>query len=214
MKKRPFSLIEVTISLGLLALLLSTLLFWHRSLSRDKEKFTKLKWPLMEERYAGQRLQHILPKAELPFFKSDLSESLVFIFDRGPFEDPLLSGKVLGRLYHDAATHALCLGIWPYPNKEETRHHPSQTLVLLNRISSCKFEFYNPPDPLKKIVDPEVVGLSNPNEGWQDLWKGDYNKLPALIKLTVTRDLQDELKEPFVYCFELPVPIIFPEDKE
>src|ERR1700733_15857780 len=168
MKKRSISLIEVIVSLGLLSLLLSTLFFWYHSLSKQKETFNRLKWPLMEERYAHQRLQHILPKPELPIFTLHPDGDLVFTFDRGLSVYPDLSGRVLARLYYDPTAYAICLGIWPCPAlHKQPLESPSQTLVLLDGVTECSFHLYSPPDPFRKPVDPEEVGKSRPTDGWQ-----------------------------------------------
>ena len=207
MKKRAISLIEVIVSLGLLSLLLSTLFFWYHSLNKQKEDYNHLKGPLMEERYAYQRLQHILNKADCSLFATE-SGSLVFVFDRGPSPLSDLSGQVLGRLYYDAIHQSLCLGVWPHPKSEKT--DPSQTCILLDGVEACSFAFYSPPDPFKKPVDPEEVGNARPTEGWQDEWKSSYKTLPALIKISIARDESKGIKEhTFDYLFDLPVPVVF-----
>lgn len=207
MRKRALSLIEMIVCLGLLSLLLSTLFYWYHSLTKQKEQFNALKGPIMEERYAHQRLQNILPKGEQPFF-TDADHGLVFLFDNGLDLHPELSGKVLGRLYYDKSTQCLCLGIWPKPEKEQSLKTPCETLILLDDVSECIFEFYHPPDLFKKPVDPEQVGKPRPSEGWQGTWQVGYHALPALIKLTITHG-----KNTFVYCFDLPVTIIYPREK-
>lgn len=204
MKKQTFSLIEVLVCLGLLSLLLSTLFSWYYTLSQQKAEFNTLKAPLMEERYAHQRLQQILPTVNTPFFSTE--DGLVFIFDRGLCVIPELSGKVLGRLYHDPLTHRLCLGIWPYPTHHEVLQEPSQTLILLDGVIGCSFEFYYPPDPFRNKVNPSPIGTSTPLEGWQNQWKKSYNRLPALVKITITRE------HTFQYVFDLPIPIIYSQE--
>jgi type II secretory pathway pseudopilin PulG len=209
-KKRALSLIETVISLGLIALLLSTLFFWYHSMARQKQVYNRLKGPLLEERYAYQRLQKVLLQAELPLFTTE-DNSLVFIFDRGPDLQPQLSGKVLGRLYWDQTSHALCLGIWPLPAKE-SEEMLSQTLVLLDGVTSCAFEFYFPPDPFKKPVDPEAVKIPRPKEGNQEEWLQAYETLPAWIDLKVARAQEKGIdNHSFVYRFDLPVPIVYNE---
>lgn len=209
MRKRPISLIEVIICLGLLATLVTTLLALYRSTSQQKEEMDRLNWSLMEERYAHQRLQTILPIAELPLFTT-FDHSLVFIFDRGPYSDPLLSGKVLGRLYFDEAQHALCLGIWPLPNQEDPRRTPSQTLTLLEGVTACTFSFYQPPPPFKNPVNPPMVGTPSPLEGWQNEWQQAYHTLPALVKLSLTREWAS--KRAFEYIFDLPILVVYTQE--
>lgn len=209
MKKRALTLIEVMISLGLLSLLIATLFFWYNNLSKRKEEFLKLKNPLMEERYALQRLQKILPSAATPFFTST-DNGLVFLFEHPLCANPHLSSQVLGKLYFDKEAQCLCLGVWPKPEKENAPKSPSYTTILLDGVSSCFFEFYYPPNPLKLTVDPEAVGKPQPFEGWQKEWLSTYQTLPALVKICVTRDAVKGLKEhSFDYCFDLPATIVY-----
>lgn len=209
-RKGAFSLVEVVLSLALLSLLLSTLFFWYHNLSRQKEAYSTLKGPLMEERYTHQRLQEIIPKVEFPLFLSE-DNSLVFIFDRGPCIISELSGKVLAKLYHDRATSSLCLGIWPKPSREAQPRSPMQTHVLLEGVEECAFEFYYPPDPFKKPVDPKEVGHLHPESGWQPQWRISYGTLPALLKISITRAGGPALTTHCCeYLFDLPIPIIYP----
>lgn len=213
MKKRSISLIEIVISLGLLSILLTTLFFWYGTLNKQKEEFNTLKWPLMEERYAHQRLHSILSKAETPFFTTSQEGDLVFIFDRGPAVNPQLSGQVLARLYYDAAHQTLCLGIWPYPKDNDPITTPCKTTILLDRVSKCTFQFYSPPDPFKKTVDPEEVGRSRPKEGWNGGWKTEYNSLPAFIKIHIKRNQSKGVKDrSFDYLFDLPIPVVYAQE--
>ena len=206
-------MVETLVSLGLVALLLSSLGFWYRSIMYQKETFNRLKGPLMEERYVHQRLQRILPNAECPFFTSSMDSSLIFIFDRGTYAQPQLSGKVLGKLYLDQASQCLCLGIWPFPEAEQFERSFSQHFVLLDGVSACKFEFYSPPDLFRRPVDPEIVGLPRPKDGWQEIWLSSYKKVPALVKIIMTRCEDKGINNHTIeYLFDLPVNILYPKD--
>lgn len=211
MRKRSLSLIEMVISLGLLTLLLSSLFYWYQALTKQKHTFQKLKEPIVEERYARQRLSSILAEAELPLFSSVKGDNFVFIFDRGVTSQIDLAGKVLARLFFDPKREALYLSVWPHP--ESGKQHPCQTTCILDHVLTCTFSFYSPPDPFK-IVNPEQVGHSRPHAGWQKEWKDDYHTLPALIKIKITRDPKKGIKNhEFEYVFDLPIPIIYPQER-
>ena len=213
MKKRAFSLIETLVSLGLVALLLSSLAFWYRSITTQKANFIRLKGPLMEERYTHQRLQRILPTAQSPFFTSASDNSLVFIFDRGTYVEPKLSEKVLGKLYFDQKNGCLCLGVWPLPEAEKQERSPSQNFVLLDGVSAFSFEFYSPPDLFKKPVDPKTIGSPRPREGWQETWLSAYKTIPALVKIRITRCEDKGIKDHTIeYLFDLPIGILYPKE--
>lgn len=183
-KKRSFSLIELLVSLGLMTLLITALFSWHRHTTKAQGEIEKLKEPLLERRYVWQRLEQMLPHAQTPFFTD---EGLVFRFDRGVSNTPELSGTVLAKLYHDEQAQALCIGIWPDPQKELTRS-PSQTLVLMENIDKLSFDFFAPPKPKPLKVDPKEVGDTTPDEGWHTHWLASYNTTPALIEMHLSRD--------------------------
>ncbi len=60
MKRRSFTLIETMICLSLLSLLLGSLFFWYQHISIQKSKLHAVKWPILEERFAQQRLNTVL----------------------------------------------------------------------------------------------------------------------------------------------------------
>ena len=211
--KRPFTLIELLLSLALFGLLLQTLFFWYCHLSSSHHAGGKDKWPLLEERYAEQQLQrifqHTLPSPYFFTLERGGHHDLVLVFDDGLHAEPLLSDKVLGRLFIDPASHALCLGIWPHPDQKTQTPH--KTLVLLENVKDLAFEFYFPPDPFQLTVAPPEVGREMPEEGWQTSWLAEYETLPPFVKMHLTRL---ESSSPVMYAFELgsPHPITYKQD--
>ena len=209
MRRRSFfTLIEMMVSLTLLALLLSTLFLWYRHLTLGKGERVKQEWKYKEESYLDLQLSKILPKANLkPCFFTTMSDqnvvngnSLVFTFDNGAQEEKELSGTVLGRLFLDCKSKTLCLGIWPAPETREKT--PCRTRVLLNDVRSVSFNFYYPPDPRKLGVDPEKIGTSYPREGWQPEWSPEFHLLPPMMQLIVHRE--NDLKA-LELCYDLPL---------
>jgi len=206
MKKRySLSLIEVLISLSLITLLVGSLSFWYRSVTANNAKLEQKTWGLKEERWVDLRLSNILPAIKSHLTSTGEGE-IAFLFDRGVWNDPLLSGTILGKLYHDTQRNALCLGIWPHPKQGKI---PSETLTLLEDVTSVTFDFYSPPDPFRLKVDPEKVGKSRPAEKWQSSWDLAYEELPAMIQITFTHN---EHTCRFVY--ELPYPICYPSEED
>lgn len=210
--KNSFTLIEVLIALGLTSILMATLLFWYKHITTTKHQFKEMEWTILEERYLHQKLGNIF--SSLPcnsenfkqhFFTSDTDQrqivgnSLVFYFDNGPNLDPQLANFVLGRIYLDAQSKTICLGVWPLKGKD-----PSYTLPLLNQVEKVAFSFYFPPQN-HFIVDPEKVSRTVPQSGWQIIWKDEYQQLPALIKVDITRmPVGDFSGRTLEYVFDIP----------
>ncbi len=199
-RKHSITLVELLISLSLLTLLLSTLFFWYRHHTVQKNKIEKLKHPYLEERYLWQRLDHIVLAAESPVLGD--SSTLVFRFDRGVSRDPKLSDRVVGKIYHDPGTRTLCLGVWPDFEDSKAVTEPSLSLTLLDEVDELKLRFYSPPNPFKKVVDPDQVGNPRPQDGWQSVWT--FKQVPAFVHMTLTRginvrEIYLDLNQPIVY---------------
>lgn len=197
MKRKFFTLFELLLSLMLLAILLTTLFGWYRHISFGKKKINEKEMAAMEERYFDKQLQKILPKANLkPCFFTDKDGSLIFTFDNGVQSNPALSGTVLGRLFLDATTHTVCLGIWPSNGDDE----PFQIRKLLSNVESMRFSFYWPVDPFALAVDPSKVGKPEPNPGWPQSWEKEFGELPPMMKIVL-----EHPKERFQeFVFDLP----------
>ncbi len=188
MKKKSFTLIEVLISLGLLTLLLSTLFYWYFSLSTQQKELQLLQIPLQEEEALYRRLNQILPTIQHCCYLRD-PQHLVFFFDRGVCDEPLLAGTPLGCLYSIPKENKLYLTLWPKPDTEVLHREPQETYLLLENISQVAFSFYYPLQADRLTVDPEKIRDPLPREGvWQEEWPLDYKKLPAFIKMKFERE--------------------------
>ncbi len=205
MKRRSFTLIETMICLSLLSLLLGSLFFWYQHISIQKSKLHAVKWPILEERFAQQRLNTVLRTTQKELFFSPTKDQLFFLFQRGSHPEPLLGGTVLGCLFYDENNHSLYLRIWPNPIDGEILEEPTQVLKILDRIDHAEFKFYSPEDRFKLAVSPGEVGKEKPETGWQSLWKKEYETLPALIKIQLRRN-EHEVE----YLFDLDQPILYP----
>lgn len=140
---------------------------------------------LYEERYFLQRMKQILCKLDDKSQFSSTLDGFVFIFDHGPHVEPLLSNKVLAKIFYDAPSHTLALTYWPHPHSQQTT--PSGTIILLDNVSKPDFKFYYPKanQMANQIVSPDKVG-AYPLTGWQKEWKEEYHARPSLIHLYLT----------------------------
>src|ERR1700733_12934608 len=136
MKKRAFTLIEVVVSLTLLSLLLGTLFFYYRSLSTQKKGMSDHLWALKEETFCEMRLRPLFSSCNSLFTAEN--SHLVFTCERKAEQDPLLSGKVLARLFWDQGSETLCITFWPDPKTKLKT--PSETLLLIDHVQKPTFE--------------------------------------------------------------------------
>lgn len=190
MRKKAFTLIEVLVSSLLLTLLLGTLFFSYRTLSKEKRNHI-----FLEEKYFEKKMTAIFDKVSTPFFTTEKSE-VVFTYDRGPHLNPLLSGKVLAKLYLDR-NGLLCLCIWPHPETE--KQEPSETIVLLDHVDQLTLSFYYPPREPKNTVDPKEVGKDRAPKGWNGSWSQKYDDIPLFAQMIIRQG-----KEEKEFRFDLP----------
>lgn len=205
MKRRSFTLVETMICLTLLSLLLGSLFFWYQHLSIQKSQLHAVKWPILEERFAQQRLDTILRTIQKELFFAPEKDQMFFLFQRGSHPEPLLAGKVLGCLFYDENNRSIYLRIWPNPVEGDVLEEPTQVLKILDRIDHAEFKFYQPEDRFKLAVAPGEVGKEKPVAGWQLFWKKEYATLPALIKIELLRN-----GHKVEYLFDLDQPILYP----
>lgn len=130
--------------------------------------------------------------------------SLVFVYDNGYDIYPWFANTVLGRLYLDR-NGSLCLSSWPVPKQwlkegNQLGMSPMKKEVLLEGVREMAFEFFVPPAYEKKVVDPSSVDAGkekiDPETGkWHHEWLQNYQELPAMIKISITREPSSQGKE-------------------
>lgn len=197
--RRCFTLIEYVVALALLTLLLSSLFFGYRLLSpKGGERLWKQ--TLVQERGLYQRLNQIFSTLDPTFF-APTSDGILFSFDRGLSDEPLLSHQVKGKISFDSKTNALLLTI--RPKKQST---PTQTYVLCEQITEFSLLYYYHPQR-EHVIDPEKVNRQRPKEGWQTIWKADYHCLPTQIRMTLNRTTPQQRK--ITWDFDLTHSILF-----
>jgi hypothetical protein len=218
MKKRSFTLLEVVTSLGLFSVLAALLIGWfcflhdvdcriEKSQSEQKQLLTTYR--RIEKLFEVTNEERFFP---LPFFTTYESYSrpagapcLVFYFDHGIQQEPLFSGKLIGKLYHNSKDETLELHFWPLPRENYIYDNQGRKVTLLENVKQIDYLFYYPKN-FSLAVNPQDVGNTIPLEGWQKEWKQSYQKLPAQVKLTVK--WEQKKRDDFVMTFDLGAPII------
>lgn len=189
LKIRPFTLLEVLISLTLTTIILGVLLsayFQAESLSREGEKLQR---EIQPKRALAARLDEIFlnleqPKANEQFFFMPVESELLFSYYNGANLDPAFSGEVLGRLFLDDQGYLVML-TWP-PRKlwPEGGFPPFRREVLLTGIDQIGFKFF-------------ATATESQPARWVESWAKDVQELPGIIELTIT--LKDSSEESFYF---------------
>lgn len=205
-----FTLIEVMISLGLMALILSTLTYFFQQVNTIGRTTDRIRKESFSLRNLENRLSDIIPKAtsasdpagDFIFYTSQSTDSifaagspsLVFTFDNDVnLVDPNFSNHVLGKIFLDKNNN-LTLAIWPSPKRwEDNKPIPMIREVLYENVEALAFDFFIPPERDRELLDTKVSQKMSsekkispePKGSWAPGWKYDYNELPVLIKLTI-----------------------------
>lgn len=204
--KHHFTLIEVLISMTLMALVLTALGYFFNEVNHLNRISERLKQENFRLRYLENRLMAILPKAIAPndplkdfyFFTSTPSDSLfkvgspslIFTFDNGVnLVDAAFSNHVIGRIYLDKEGN-LTLAVWPSIARWENNENIlAKREILLENVEELHFEFFVPPDKQRSFFQGETPppGLqreeAEPKGTWIKDWKYSYYQLPTLVKM-------------------------------
>jgi hypothetical protein len=174
MKKKNFLLFEILIALCLMGVVLCTLVtFFARSVIQEK-KLASMHEIVMTRQRLHLRLSDLILRVASSFTLEE--GSLSFEFDMGVDVDPKFSGRQVGKLGLDDKGH-LCFSYHP---KIEASEKLERKEVLLEGVQSLSFEFLEPSENKKRAF----------------LWtKGQFNKMPAMIKIKVKQNQEIE----FVY---------------
>lgn len=222
-KKRPFTLIEIIISLGLTALVLTTLTYFFMQMQEINAKAEKTLERVFQIAYLQSRLSNVIPKAiaentpkkDFIFYTTNESNSemiksgtasLVFTYDNGMDLNKSISNNVLGRLFVDNEKK-LVLATWPsFVRWKEGTMPPMKKEILSENIDDLNFDFFVAPDvdrskvvgsqdsvQKKKIAHPEPPGT------WLKGWRAEYYELPAIMRVNVVKE-----GKPISFTFPLP----------
>lgn len=209
MKRRPVTLIEVIISLSLVSVLLTTLLFWYSHFAKKGHEDQRCRHQLRQEYFAYKRLEEVLESVTLDSkkgkttFYSDGSSGLTFTFDYGIHSSPVLCNVVLGKLH--ILNGQLRLDFWPQPTDQNYSTTPNASVIFLDGVEAMNCEFLAPCRTKKLIVSPDQIGELVTKPGWHQEWLPEQKALPALVKLEITGE------KTFTWIFDLNLPIFYPQ---
>lgn len=230
MKRRSFfTLLELLIAMGLVAMLLTTISYYYLQLVVLDQKTEQLQNEIYQLAYLESRLAQVLPRAVpegkrgKPFFFYTASDSkgglfkegttsLVFVYDNGIDLDKKLANEVVGRLFVDTEGR-LTLASWPVPKRwDKDKEPPMKKEILLDGVEAIRFSFYYPP----QVDQSKVVGKVSPqvqakrslfleqDDHWYDSWLQDYYMLPAIMRIELERKAAGEPVQRFQLAFPLP----------
>lgn len=206
-QRRPFTLIEALLSLGLTAVLMTLLSYFYLQFSQIDSLEERAVRNLYQLSYVENRLATVLPRAvaentakkDFLFFTcmdsggglfKEGTMSLIFAYDNGICLDKLFSNHVLGRLFVDRQGN-LVLATWPSPVRwKEGRLPPVKKEYLLDNVEGLKLSFYVAPEvDRSKVakVSPKTKERQQfspqPPGSWITAWSANYYQLPPIVRI-------------------------------
>ncbi len=218
LRRQPFTLIEVLIGLGLMALLIGILMGSYREIAQINQEVSSTRQAILDPLYVHKRLGETLGRAVMHpemagakefFFTSssrDKSPSLVFTYNQGVDLDPAYCGLVLARLYVSDEGH-LSLAIWPIRSIEEPAPSSFRVEVLLEDVEAWSCAFYQPPSPEDVPIDLSDIEMgrekTTPQPRWQEEWPMTHRELPAMVRLSIRLRASTEMMQEFTLTYPL-----------
>lgn len=207
-RKTFFSLIETLIAFSLTMILITTVFGIYQYIEFTHIRLEKMRSENLRIQYVKNRLKNVLTKIVSPnspgsyfYTKTDESNTshkvLIFTYDRGVDIHPEFSNHVISTLHIDKENQ-LALTTWPSPTRWTEEKFPIQKEILLENVLQLDFSFYAPPvkdnkttTTFAKPSESNDSSSSQPYWGeWQDEWYKEYEDIPALIKVKITREAE------------------------
>lgn len=207
LRKRSFILLEILISLSLLAILLSFLFNAMAEQIKAEVRVSDARKILLARQQLQSRLQDLFlsitpahfPPIYTKIFPNQKKASLILYFDNGIDPDPAFSGPILGRVYIDEENN-LALGLWPL--EKEKKNRPWRKEILLSHVTDFSFQFLG---QKQKKEDKAIT----PTLAWHKFWPKKRMEIPSMLRLSIFQnDLQLDFAffltnaEPFVTYWE------------
>ncbi len=203
-RKRPFTLLELLIALGLVAILLTVLFRFFALSVRMDQKIEQAREILHQQQQAQTRLSSVLtsiaPRSSLEasggscfYTRKDVMPGLFVVFDNGIDPNPLFSGPVLGRIYIDGGAN-LSLAICPL---EKTAGELHRKEMLIPHVQAVRFQFL----AKKTLQEPDAKSIPvNACLEWRSDWPKNRWDIPSTIRMMIQQDGQE-----VAFAFSLPL---------
>ncbi|MDX8430816.1 MAG: DUF1494 domain-containing protein [Candidatus Algichlamydia australiensis] len=156
MKRRAFTLVEIIIAFGLLALITTTLFTTFRRQALLKAELTRAERSVLQRKYFSERFSQIFSSLALqePFYL-DEEQALHFVFDNGIDPERAFCHHVHGKIF--LKKKRLLLEISSLDRKE------SREELLFEKVNEVAYRFISFP-PKNDEMGQEIVPTSWPKE--------------------------------------------------
>lgn len=199
---RPFTLIEVVLSFGLIAMLLSGLVFFASYMWRAQGRLKQERGKLIAEQLFYTRLEDALGRCvQLPKpkggqiinsdaigFFSDGSQ-IIFSFRPVVFDKPELNLVQQGRIFIEDESLIFETGPSPALWPQEVCRSLMQRHVWREGVEKLQTKFLYVPilnTPNNKPIEVSTPSKEFPDPGLHEIWSKDYQELPSALVIELT----------------------------
>ncbi len=199
MKKRPITLIELFVALGLMALLCSTLFNCLKKSIIYSHELEYAKHHVLSRSSLQQRLSQVFAQLadDQAFYTSDHRTSpLRFVFDNGVDPNKKFCSLINAEIYLDRLHQTLHLLTWPLL-QEKSEGKDLRDEVLLKQVSSLSYDFFT----------------SNSFEMHEDLnknmlekklsWSQEEGQIPSFFLIRLEQIMSNSELHPYSFAFYL-----------
>jgi len=198
-RRRFFTLLELLIALAITVVLLSSILFFYRTISMKNAQIDKNEEREFTRRYLEGRLIAILSKATLKntkgaFYTLNAIEGLtksnqpllLFCFDNGITLNKELSNEVLALLFVDKQ-ETLSLALWPAPTRWEKGTTPPMAMreSLFAGVKQLRLSFFSAAS-LEKKSSADLKATDELPPLHSGIWQRDWKRLPHIVYIYLT----------------------------
>ncbi|HSW72545.1 MAG TPA: hypothetical protein VLG44_03960 [Chlamydiales bacterium] len=212
-EKRPLTLIEVSISLFLLAILLSFLFTFLSQTVKTKVKMANAKSYVLDRQHLSMRLNQVFSAVQTGFYTEEEKghPALSFIFDNGIDPEPSFSGPVRGKLFLEKEHLTLQIEPARISKKMDFRKE-----ILLGPIKDFSLTFLAKME--EKFPDPKAKKIGSSYQ-WRTFWPKEKSGVPSLIRLVITENISQKRKkgDTTSFAFFLPsqdIPVTYKKDEK
>ena len=199
MKKRPITLIEIFVALGLMAILCATLFNYFKQSTVYSRELEYAKHHVFARSHVQQRLLQIFSNIadDGEFYTSDhRTNPLRFVFDNGVDPERQFCRSINAEIYLDRLNQTLHLLTWPLL-QEKSRAKDLRNEILLKRVDSLSYDFFKTnsfetqEEQSRKMIEKKSS------------WSQQEGGLPSFFVIRLEQITNDDERQPYSFAFYL-----------
>lgn len=199
MKKRPITLIEIFVALGLMAVLCATLFNYFKKSTIYSHELEYAKHHVFARSHVQQRLSQVFSNIadDEEFYTSEhRTNPLRFVFDNGIDPERQFCRRINAEIYLDRLHQTLHLLTWPL-HREKSEAKELRNEILLKRIDSLSYDFFKT-NSFETQEDLNTKMLEKKSS-----WSQKEGEIPSFFVIRLEQTTNDDELQPYSFAFYL-----------